>query len=270
MARHRKNVAAGEELVSMVDGRSKAESSSRSLLVQKLSRQIKKIERSQRVSSAEDVFSEGLFSTGIVGLDELLPGGGLARGTLLEWLAVEGGGAGMLVMQLVARVIQRQGVFVVIDPLREFYPPAASNLGVQLEQITIVRPANSKDTLWAFEQSLRCPAATVSMCRLERLTDHVFRRLQLAAEAGGGMGFLLRPANFRSHRCWADARLLVEPSPVTSQSDWHGWRLHVELLHCRGRMSGGGIELEISDETDHVHLVPRLASTTNPRRAARA
>jgi hypothetical protein len=49
------------------------------------------------------------------------------------------------------------------------------------------------------------------------LADREFRRLQLAAETGGTLGLLVRPAQARDEPSWADLRLLVEPVIRTSE-----------------------------------------------------
>jgi hypothetical protein len=45
------------------------------------------------------------------------------------------------------------------------------------------------------------------------LSDRPFRRLQLAAEAGGGLGFLVRPMACRAEPSWAAVRLGVSAQP---------------------------------------------------------
>ncbi len=173
--------------------------------IRQLSRQLRRIEN-RRAPNANK-----LVSTGISALDHLLPCGGIERGTIIEWLAKSAGsGAGTLVFTIAAWHMQPVGTLVVIDPRRQFYPPAAARLGVDLERTIVVCPNNTRDTLWSLEQSLLCPGVAVSACHLEDLDDRVFRRLQLATETGGGLGLLLRSARFHEQPSWADVRLLVE------------------------------------------------------------
>ena len=108
-------------------------------------------------------------------------------------------------------VLRQEGAFVVVDSRREFYPPAAAALGVPLERTVIVQPRNHADALWALEQSLRSGAAAVVLGWIGALPNAAFRRLQLAAETGGSLGFLLRPIGCRAQPSWAEMRLLVEP-----------------------------------------------------------
>lgn len=209
-----------------------------------------------------------MVSTGIAPLDQLLPEGGFRRGTLVEWLAAaEGSGVENCALRAVVPVLQSGRVFVVIDPSGEFYPPAAAALGIPPADMLVIRPARAADLLWSLEQALRCPGVGATLCEFERLSDRAFRRLQLAAEAGGGLGLLLRPASVRSQPSWAEVRLLVEPLPASRSS---GRRVRIELLRCRGGMSGGAVELEVSHETNSVHLVSPLVAPVSPRRAAGA
>jgi protein ImuA len=199
-------------------------------------------------------------------LDRLLPGKGWAAGTLLEWLGKgEGSGAATLALAVAAELLQQGGAFVVVDSQREFYPPAAASLGIPLERTVVVQPDGADGALWALEQVLRSPAVALAVCWVESLSDRVFRRLQLAAEAGGGLGFLLRPAACLPEPSWAEARVLVEASVAPRQSS--GWRLRALVLHRRGGAAGEAVELELSHEASPVRLVPALARATLPPRS---
>lgn len=235
----------------------------------------------------------GVLATGILPLDRLLPEQGIRPGTLVEWLFEgEGSGAGTLAFTAASNLLRPGGACVVVDSGREFYPPAADRLGIDLSRTIVVRPvcvrrtgrraptgrrgssdgakrehrlrsvaphsslfsprvSGASDLLWALEQSLRCPGVAVVVGWIDQINSGPFRRLALAAETGGGVGLLLRPAKFRTQSSWADVRLLVEPLPGGSLHS-KGRRLRVELVYCRGRMSGGTIELEIDDETGVV------------------
>ncbi len=244
-----------------------AKDPSRSKVIQGLAEQLRRIERSQRRFVAAN--GSATLSSGIRALDRLLPEEGFGRGTIVEWLA-DGQGTGVATLAILAarQATATGGAFVVIDPQQQFYPPAAAGWGINLDHTTIVRTNRTPDTLWALEQSLQCTGVAAAWCWVDRLNNRMFRRLQLAAETGGGIGLLLRPAATRRGPSWADVRLLVQPLP--SQSDSCGRRLRIELLHCRGGMSGQSLELEISDETSDVHLVPQLAAATCAERAAGA
>jgi len=204
-------------------------------------------------------------TSGGVALDRLLPGGGFARGTLVEWLGNSGSSATTLAM-LAARAACDEGrVVVVVDQQRRFYPPAASALGIRWEKLIVVRPTSRADLDWTLTQLLRCRGVASVVCWPESLNDRTFRRWQLAAESGSSLGFLVRPVVAARRPSWADLRLLVQAMP----SDRHS-RIKVELLRSRGAEAGRAVELELNDETHTVHLAPALAAATSLRHATGA
>jgi hypothetical protein len=183
-----------------------------------------------------------------------------------------------LALALLARSLPADGTIVIVDPQREFYPPAAAALGIDLAHTIVVRPADDAAALWALEQTLRSRDVDAAFCRLGAINDRASRRLQLAVERGGGRGVLVRPAYFRRQPSWADARLLVAPvrsnvlpsgsrlnerylstlhSPLSTLL--HARRLRIEILSLRGGAPGGVCEVELCHETGGVRLVPQLA-----------
>ena len=274
--------------------------------IQDLKARLHEVERSCRPAKEPPIV------TGNV-LDQLLPKKGWETGTLIEWLGEDGGGAATLALAIAARLLQRGGALVVIDSRREFYPPAAANLGILLERTVVVQPRPGRDSLWAMEQSLRSEAVSVALGWFQELQDRTARRLQLAADAGGGVGFLLRPLACQAEPSWAEARLRVmalpvewderrgmrneergirnalhshphssslipHPSPFIPHPSSlipHIQRFRVEVLHCRGGVSGTALDLEWDDETgdlqkSDVHLASRLARSAAAPHAAGA
>ncbi len=215
--------------------------------VQTLRQQIAQIETARRRHDDPPV------SSGCEALDALLPEGGFHRGTLTEWLADgEGTGATTLAMLAAREACREGGTLVVVDGDRHFYPPAAVRLGIALDRLLLVRVDQRADHDWALDQALRCPAVAAVMAWPEALAGpldgRTLRRLQLAAEAQGSLGLLLRPAGVRHWPSWADVRLLVEPRPADPAQNRRR-RLRLSLLHCRGGREGRSVELEFDDET---------------------
>ena len=177
---------------------------------------------------------------------------GIHRGTLTEWLADgEGAGATTLAVSAAREACRQGGTLVVVDADRSFYPPAAVRLGIAPEQLLVVRVDQRADHDSALDQALRCPAVAAVLAWPDalagRFDDRTFRRLQLAAEAGGSLGLLLRGAEMRQAPSWADVRLLVQPLPAEAAHPAR--RLRVVLLRCRGGREGGSVELEFDDES---------------------
>ena len=139
-----------------------------------------------------------------------------------------------------------------LDRTGEFYPLAAVAQGIEPARLIVVHPGNKADHTWALDQALRCPAVAAVIAWPEsldgKLDGRTFRRLQLAAEQGGGLGLLIRPESVRSQPSWADVRLLVEPLPSPSPYG-RPRRMRVVLLRCRGGRGEQTVEVEIDHET---------------------
>jgi hypothetical protein len=234
----------------------------RQVVVQALKEQIALLQRARLPTQ------HGSVPSGCQDLDRLLPDHGFHRGTLVEWLAAESGsGAETLALTAARSSCREGGVLVVLDSSRELSPPAVARLGIDLEQLIVVQAMNPADNLWALDQSLRCLAVAAVLAWPARLDGHTFRRLQLAAEEGGGLGLLVRPRAAEHEPSWADVRLLVEPLPGEGSS---GRRVRIRLLRSRGGADGRQIDVEIDDETNTLRLAPPLAAAKDPRRAAGA
>lgn len=199
-----------------------------------------------------------VLSSGFEKLDRLLPGGGFSGGTLIEWL---GSGSLTLALTVGGRLVREGGALAMLSDRRTPFPPGLAGLGVPLDRVIVVRPGDRRLLLWAWEQSLRCEAITATIGRLTESSDTVMRRLQLAVEAGGGIGFLIRSAEDETETMWSECRLLVRGLP--SRDDSGVWRLGVELLRSRGGAAGGTVELEVGREgmeTNDVSVAAELGS----------
>ncbi len=167
------------------------------------------------------------LSSGCPALDRALPEKGFRPGTLVEWLCRgEGDGTATLAFRAAAgacvprRACVAAGRWSCSIGRGEFYPLAAVAQGIEPARLIVVHPGNKADHTWALDQALRCPAVAAVVAWPEsldgKLDGRTFRRLQLAAEQGGGLGLLIRPESVRCQPSWADVRLLVEPLPSTS------------------------------------------------------
>ncbi|MDX1970759.1 MAG: hypothetical protein SFV23_26570 [Planctomycetaceae bacterium] len=202
---------------------------------------------------------------GLPALAALLPHAVSPRGLLVEWLS-EGSGSG--VVSLAARsVLQQleQTAWAVIDPDGDFFP-AMCGWSPSMSRPLVLRPGSAQDLFWTVEQCLRCPGLGLTWCRVERAPPLVLRRWKLAAETGGGTGFLFRPASARKQPTWADLRWLVTTQPGTAA----GRRWRIETLYCRGGFSGAAVILEQHHATGAVRVVAELGSATGAPRTPQA
>ncbi|MBV8782398.1 MAG: hypothetical protein JO353_13465, partial [Phycisphaerae bacterium] len=85
------------------------------------------------------------------------------------------------------------------------------------------------------------------------------RRLQLAAEEGGGIGLLLRSKRAVNEPYAAATRWLVEPARGNQQM--RRWK--VQLIHGHGGRIGQSVLLEMCRETNLVRAADSLANRSN-------
>ena len=250
--------------------------SSRLEQIGSLTRRLRRMEQSRRPPGLE----REVAGTGHEALDRLLPDRGLRRGRLFEWINARGPGTGAATLALLAarelmqdaenRVV---GTLVVIDRDGGFYAAAVEELGLPPQELLLVHPKSEAEWLWAVEQALRSPAVDVTLTWADRIEDRAFRRWQLAAEAGGGVGMLVRSAGALEGASWASVSLLVRSGGCDDTREREegftrrmGRRWGVSVLRNRaGGAEDDGSEwlLEWDDETGGLHLLSRLGCTAS-------
>jgi cell division inhibitor SulA/protein ImuA len=161
-----------------------------------------------------DERTSGTIATGHAELDAALPGGGWPCGAITE-LMPETAGIGELSLVLPALAqLARAGKYLAwIAPPYVPYPQALVQRGLALEQLLLIRTADTTATLWAAEQLLRCTHIGAVLAWPAALDDRQVRRLQLAAEAGGGCGLIYRPGSAAAASSPAALRLRLQAAP---------------------------------------------------------
>jgi protein ImuA len=152
---------------------------------------------------------EGSLRLGVPALDDALQGG-LALGALHELAPVSelqlgsALGFGLAIAALAAAGGQQESGRQVLCIQTDFaaleagtpYGLGLDRLGLSMARLLIVRVAHPRDALWAFEEALKCPALAAVLAELPAAGAAAdltaTRRLSLAAQAGGGLGLLLR------------------------------------------------------------------------------
>src|SRR6202790_2422777 len=191
-----------------------------------------------------------VWSTGKSALDARLPGGGWPTASLIEAVLDDTGfGEGQAFLPALVEGERRMGQdgsagdvswLVWIAPPHEPYAPALAQQGIDLTRLLVVRPASATEALWAAEQALGSGVCAAVLLWLKGTDDRWLRRLKLAAEAGGALGVLFRPARHRFESSPATLRLAVTKGE-------HEMRL--DLLKVQGGWSGpvdlGGAPLDV-------------------------
>ncbi|HRY27135.1 MAG: hypothetical protein H6852_07550 [Geminicoccaceae bacterium] len=134
-------------------------------------------------------------SLGDAAIDAHLPWGGLPRAALHE---IGGGLASGLAAALASRFLRAAGTLVwcadaaLAARQGALYAPGLVRFGIDPARLILVRCRRATETLWAAHEALRSPAVACVVAEIEGLDLLAGRRLQLAAEAGGAAGLLLR------------------------------------------------------------------------------
>ena len=144
---------------------------------------------------------------------------------------------------------------VILDPAGEIYPPAIAAMGIGLDRVYFLHAHDKADQLWAIAECLRCSAVGAVVAAPPPLSRIDARKLQLAAERGGGVGILLRPFGQSPHYA-AATRWLIRPAPGERTIQ----RWNIQLLHAAGGQVGQSINLEMSRETLELRAVTPQAT----------
>ena len=214
-----------------------------------LRRRIRALERTSLSGKAN---SDKALTFGVAEIDDVLPWGGLAYRGLHEIAGVEGDGS---VFGFAAALLGRVEGFVLWCRHRRSrqeagmpYGPGLAELGLAPDRLILVETGRPKEVLWAMEEGLRCSPLAAVLCEGVTPDLAASRRLQLAAEAGGTIAFVLGPAKSRSPTSVALTRWRVTALPSIPEAKGPGrpcWR--AELLRCRGGAVGEW-RLEWDDE----------------------
>lgn len=155
--------------------------------------------------------SSGVGS-GYASLDEALGGRGWPRGAVTEIIGREQAtiAAASLLLPGLARLSRETGWIALVSPPLIPYAPALAGAGIDLSRLMMVCPDKETDRLWALEQLLRSGSCAAALAWPQPIAPAMLRRLQLAAERGGGCGFLFLQETTAGRSSNAALRLRVK------------------------------------------------------------
>lgn len=188
------------------------------------------------------------FSTDLGAWDSLLPARLFSKAAIHELLSEKENARGFFPASFLARQAAAQrGAIVWCETVPNLYPPALAASDFPLDRLFLVRATSEKDLIWAAGEALRCKGVAATIANLGKLSRIQARRLQLAAEEGGGVGIFMRPKKLATEYA-AATRWLVRPA----RGDGAVQRWSLQLLHGHGGRVGHSIILEAGRETDSV------------------
>jgi protein ImuA len=139
-----------------------------------------------------------------------------------------------------------------LPPSADIYPGGFAQLGLSHRRLTIASTRQTDNRLWAAEEALKDLPGGAVVAEVEQADLTETRRLQLAAESCGSIGFLVRRDRQPSA---ALTRWRVEPA--RSRDIRPCWRLTLERV--RGAEAGGTWVLEFDNASLSFNLVAEVA-----------
>jgi len=193
----------------------------------------------------------GVLPLGVPEIDEILPQRGLPLACVHEVASADGAGLGF-VLALLRRL---RSPLPVLWCLRapELYGPGLAALGFDPRRLILAKTRGKADLLWAMEEGLRCPKLAAAVAETGTLGGREQRRLQLAAEAGGVTGFVLRGESGAKTGAFFATSWRLSCAPAGDA----GPRWNLELSRCRGGANGSWL-VEWNHETGDLSLAAPL------------
>ncbi len=209
--------------------------------------------------------------TGWPSLDVALLSGGWPRGALALLDAPPGAGATSLALGSLAACQSAGGLVAWLDPAGRFDPATAARLGVALEWLLVVRPADPAEAVelagWLTRSRLidllvldlaDAPPTSGLDRGLGRLADLLLR--------AGGTGLLLagRPGREAAGRVAGVRVALARRAWLAVGQDLVGQRVSVTVTRHRWALAGGHAELDLWFGEGR-RIDPLLRSAASPR-----
>lgn len=185
----------------------------------------------ERIAAMEGATAKraGTLAFGVPEIDAVLPGGGLAYGSLHEFAGggsgvVDGAAAALFVAGIAART---KGPVIWCLTRPDLFFPALAQVGLHSDRVIFVESDKEEDVLANMEEALSFGGLGAVVGELVRLPMVSSRRLQLAAERTGTMALAIR-----RWRRQTEANDFGLPTAATSR-----WRVSVmpsEALPVQG------------------------------------
>ena len=191
-----------------------------------------------------------VITTGNEKLNRLLLGGWPVS-ALTELVTQQDGiGELSLLLPTIKHYTSEGKLCVWLDPPYQPYAPSLVNAGIPLEKLLIVRSKNSKEWLWAAEQSIRGKVLLFAWSNKAQPRYSALRKLQLAATESLAPAFLFSPhPALKAH---SPALLRIELESLEPNV------LSITLHKLRGKMPGAKIQISVGNVMAERTLLDKL------------
>jgi len=217
----------------------------------------------------------GALSTGHSALDEALRTDGWPRGALVHLDAPAGAGATTLALGSLAAAQAAGGVVAYLDPAGSLDPATASRLGVSLEWLLVVRPADAAEALelaaWLARDGridamvLDLPVAgAVAPRDLDRLARLLVRSGGVTLLLTGGAGREAAGVRVRlRRRAWLAVGRDLVGQRIEASVERHRWalaggRAEIDLFFAEGRRTDPLLRAAAAPLEERVEELPAL------------
>jgi len=191
----------------------------------------------------------GALPTGHPELDAALRTGGWPRGALALLDAPQGSGATSLALGSLAACQAAGGVVAYLDPTGSLDPATAARLGVALEWLLVVRPADAAEAVelagWLARDG-RIDAFVLDLADVPAGSSRGLDRLAGLLVRAGGVGLLLAGPRGREVAQVANVRVLLRRQAwLTVGRDLVGQRVEATVTRHRWALAGACAQLDL-------------------------
>ena len=173
------------------------------------------------------------------------PGNTFPTGAIHEFISYEPASAAStdgFITAVAGKLIKDGGLCLWIADQRKVFPYGLKHFGLEPDRVVFIHTARPKETLWIFEEALKCEALTAVVGEVKDLGFTDSRRLQLAVERSGVTGFVHRYCPRSENAVACTTRWKISPLPSHTEGNLPGvghcsWNIQLQKVR-NGRPYG--------------------------------
>lgn len=181
---------------------------------------------------------------GLGEIEDSFPGGVFPKKAIHEFITIQpehSAASDGFIAGLLSVLMENGAACVWVSTSRQLFPASLGLFNVEPERIIFMDVQREKDLLWITEEALKCEGLAAVVAELSSISLIESRRLQLAVEASGVTGFILRKDGNKAASSVATARWKISPLPSDTSNGMPGLgfpRWQVDLLKVRNGNPG--------------------------------